>query len=358
MNDGGGTFRGVTKKFGSFTAVNDLSFEIEAGSFVSIVGPSGCGKTTTLRLIAGFEFPTVGSVFIGGSPVERMEAYERPINMVFQSYALFPHLDVFDNIAYGLRSRRNRRPAAEVKARVNEIIGKMQLSGKEHNRVWELSGGQQQRVALARAIVNNPKILILDEPMAALDKKLRRDVQFELQSLQRELGITFIMVTHDQHEALSLSDRIIVMNRGRIEQIGSPDELYNRPASRFVASFIGDFNLLELEKPAAGGTVDVAGRVLAVPQERAGEGATIAVGFRPDALKLSAAAPGAGGEAWRATITNVIYLGDKVEIKLDCPSSGTLLARADVARLAERRFRVGDTVHLTVEDSDFHHFTK
>ncbi|MFK0206440.1 ABC transporter ATP-binding protein [Agrobacterium sp. NPDC090283] len=353
MNDGAISFTNVTKKFGDFVAVQDLTFNIEGGDFVSIVGPSGCGKTTTLRMIAGFEFPTDGDISIGGRSVDRLEACDRPINMVFQNYALFPHLNVFDNIAYGLRSRRNKRPADDIRKRVADVIGKMQLIGKERHRIWELSGGQQQRVALARAIVNNPKILILDEPMAALDKKLRRDVQFELQTLQRELGITFIMVTHDQHEALSLSDRIIVMNRGRIEQLGSPEDLFHRPATQFVASFIGDFNIHSGLK-TDGREAELAGHTLKLLGHRGSLPAQVSVGYRPDALKLVPA----GTTKWAATISNIIFLGDKAEIKLEAPGLGTLLSRVDINELKQRRNHVGEAVGLKVSDSDFHVFTK
>ena len=355
-------FTNVSKRFGDFTAVSNASFTIEGGSFVSILGPSGCGKTTTLRMIAGFDFASEGSIEIGGVDVGHRPPYERPINMVFQNYALFPHLNVFDNIAYGLRSRRNRRPKQEVNERVGEVIEKTQLQGKEQNRIWQLSGGQQQRVALARAIVNNPTILILDEPLAALDKKLRRDVQFELQSLQRNLGITFIMVTHDQHEALSLSDKIIVMNKGRIEQIGSPQDLYNRPASRFVASFIGDFNLhpATVTESGADGCVLALGRRslrVAATTPAPAAGANVHVGYRPDDVRLAHLSPERQKDPARASITNIIYLGDKAEIRLTSPETGDIIARLGVDELQRQAFAVGQEVETVVDAGNYRIFT-
>ena len=235
-------FENVTKSFGAVHAVVDNNLSVKAGEFLSILGPSGCGKTTSLRMMAGFEQPTSGSVFIQGQNVNGVPAYQRPVNMVFQHYALFPHLSVADNVSYGLRQRRPKPSDTELAKSVSEALEMVRLSGYEKRRSYELSGGQQQRVALARALINRPAVLLLDEPLAALDRKLRREMQIELQNLQRNLGVTFLLVTHDQEEALSMSDRVCVMREGRIVQIGSPRELYDKPINSYVAGFVGKTN--------------------------------------------------------------------------------------------------------------------
>ncbi len=235
-------FRKVTKRFGEVVAVVDNDLAVKPGEFLSILGPSGCGKTTSLRMMAGFDQPSSGDVFIRGEKVTGVPAYRRPVNMVFQQYALFPHLSVADNVSYGLRQRSPRPPKSEIGRAVDEALSMVRLSGYGGRRTYELSGGQQQRVALARALINRPAVLLLDEPLAALDRKLRRDMQIELQTLQRDVGITFLLVTHDQEEALSMSDRVCVMREGRIVQSGSPRELYDRPVSRYVADFVGKTN--------------------------------------------------------------------------------------------------------------------
>src|SRR5215510_8830173 len=275
-------FVAVSKLFGEVKAVDRVSFAIPRGSFHSFLGPSGCGKTTSLRLIAGFEQPTSGDVQIGGASVVGIPAYRRPANMVFQHYALFPHMDVAGNIGYGLKQRRPRSEPAEIDRRVDGMLELVRLKGMRRRRIWELSGGQQQRVALARALINKPTVLLLDEPLAALDRKLRRDMQMELQSLQREVGITFVLVTHDQEEALSMSDSIAIMRDGRIEQFGSARDLYDAPANRYVADFVGESNFFAGEATAVsdqGATVRTAsGLVLAAPPSR--EGRPLAVGGR------------------------------------------------------------------------------
>lgn len=235
-------FQNVVKRFGEVLAVDQVSFSISQGSFYSFLGPSGCGKTTILRMIAGFEQPNEGEIFIAGESVIGVPPYHRQTNMVFQDYALFPHMTVGANVGYGLRQRRPRISKVEIENRTLETLALVQLPGYEQRRVWELSGGQQQRVALARALINKPKVLLLDEPLAALDRKLRKEMQVELKTLQQEVGITFVFVTHDQKEALSLSDRVAVMKDGRIVQEGSPTELYNQPINRYVADFIGESN--------------------------------------------------------------------------------------------------------------------
>src|SRR3954470_2636840 len=238
-------FDRVSKHFGDVAAVDGISFARKRGSFHSFLGPSGCGKTTSLRLIAGFEQPTAGRVEIAGQSVVGIPAYRRPVNMVFQHYALFPHMDVAANVGYGLRQRRPRPDKAELDRSVAEALELVRLPHLAKRRIWELSGGQQQRVALARALINRPTVLLLDEPLAALDRKLRREMQIELQNLQREVGITFILVTHDQEEALSMSDSIGIMRDGRIEQLAAPRELYDAPANRYVADFVGESNFLK-----------------------------------------------------------------------------------------------------------------
>jgi spermidine/putrescine transport system ATP-binding protein len=240
MSDAAVDIAGVEKRFGDLVAVRSLDLQIERGEFFSIIGPSGCGKTTTLRMIAGFEDPTAGRISVGGRDMTGVRPYRRPVNTVFQSYALFPHLDVFENIAFGLREAKVGK--AEVRARVGEAVSLVQLEGREHSRPRQLSGGQQQRVALARALVNRPEVLLLDEPLGALDLKLRTDMQSQLKDLQRSVGVTFCYVTHDQGEAFSMSDRVAVMNHGLLEQVGTPEDIYHRPASAFVADFVGTAN--------------------------------------------------------------------------------------------------------------------
>ncbi len=234
--------RDVTKRFGDSVAVNDLTLQIRDGEFFSLIGPSGCGKTTTLRMIAGFEQPTEGEIFIGGEHVEGIPAHRRPVNTVFQNYALFPHMSVAQNVAFGLEMQK--LPAADIKQRVAEALELVRLPQMAERKPRQLSGGQQQRVALARALVNRPQVLLLDEPLGALDLKLRRAMQIELKHIQTEVGITFIYVTHDQEEAMTMSDRIGIMNEGVLQQVGSPNEVYERPNNRFVADFIGETNFL------------------------------------------------------------------------------------------------------------------
>ena len=241
----------VTKRFDDVVAVDDISLEIEHGSFFALLGPSGCGKTTTLRMIGGFEEPTAGTIYLGPEPVTGKPPYKRDVNTVFQSYALFPHLSILENVAFGLRRRGVRKQ--EARGRVLDILGLVGLEGMERRKPRQLSGGQQQRVALARALVNRPRVLLLDEPLGALDLKLRKQMQLELKAIQHDVGITFVHVTHDQEEAMTMADRIAVMNQGHVEQLGPPEELYERPATAFVAGFLGVSNLLAgvVEGPGA-----------------------------------------------------------------------------------------------------------
>ena len=333
-------FVNVTKRFGDIGAVDQVSFAIGRGSFHSFLGPSGCGKTTSLRLIAGFEQPTEGDVEIGGSSVVGIPAYRRPVNMVFQHYALFPHFDVAGNIGYGLKQRAPRPSKAEIARRVDETLELVRLKGLHRRRVWELSGGQQQRVALARALINRPTVLLLDEPLAALDRTLRRDMQMELQSIQREVGITFVLVTHDQEEALSMSDTIAIMREGRIVQFGTPAALYDAPVNRYVADFVGESNFFAgdiVAADAAGASIRTAsGLTLTAPYAAGGQPLAIqsrgVIAVRPEVMRLwRDGAPGDAGQMdcmVQGRIQNRIYLGDQTEFSIDTPTLGTILVRA------------------------------
>ena len=306
-------FEQVTKRFGSFVAVHEASFAIGEGEFFSLLGPSGCGKTTTLRMVAGFERPSSGRILLDGRDVSRVPPYKRNVNTVFQQYALFPHLSVFDNVAFGLRSAKVA--AAEIRRRVGEMLDLVHLPEVAARRPNQLSGGQQQRIALARALVNRPRALLLDEPLGALDLKLRESMQAELKRIQRELGSTFVYVTHDQAEALTMSDRIAVMHAGRTEQIGTPPAIYHRPASPFVAAFIGNANLLEgrvAGRDQQRVTVDVAGAGrFAVVDERDGLPAGTAVQFmvRPEAMVVTRQEPHGVGGSVAVTVTEVAFTG-------------------------------------------------
>jgi len=276
---------GVTKRFDDVTAVDDLSLEIEHGSFFALLGPSGCGKTTTLRMIGGFEEPTAGTIYLGDEPVSGKPPYKRDVNTVFQSYALFPHLSIFENVAFGLRRRGVR--SHDLRGRVTEILRLVGLSGLEKRKPRQLSGGQQQRIALARALVNKPRVLLLDEPLGALDLKLRKQMQLELKAIQHDVGITFVHVTHDQEEAMTMADGIAIMNAGKIEQLGTPSELYERPRTAFVASFLGISNLLPGTVTATDAVRLDDGTTVRVPAEAlGGRSGRVAVGVRPEKIRL------------------------------------------------------------------------
>ena len=305
----------VTKRFGTFTALDDVSVAIRPGEFFSLLGPSGCGKTTLLRMIAGFEAPTEGRILIDGADMAGRGPNKRPVNMVFQSYAVFPHMSVADNVAYGLKV--DRVPRATRDERVAEALAQVQMTAFAHRKPDQLSGGQRQRVALARALVKRPRVLLLDEPLSALDAKLRDQMRLELVNLQCDLGITFVMVTHDQSEALGASDRIAVMDHGRIVQIASPEDIYHRPATRFVADFVGRINMLP---------------------ERLGGG-----GVRPENVVVSFGEGNAGdeggeGDGWHeAAMGDLAFSGDQSVAELRVPGGDTVLARltgetADAAR--------------------------
>ncbi|MFN2489984.1 MAG: ABC transporter ATP-binding protein [Actinomycetota bacterium] len=289
-------FESVSKIFKETAAVDDVSLTINENEFFSLLGPSGCGKTTTLRMIGGFEEPTSGSVFLGGTDVTGLPPYKRDVNTVFQSYALFPHLNVFENVAYGLK--RKNVAANEIETRVKDMLELVDLTSFGPRRINQMSGGQQQRVALARALVNRPQVLLLDEPLGALDLKLRKQMQLELKRIQREVGITFIYVTHDQEEAMTMSDRIAVMHAGRFEQVGGPQDVYELPATQFVASFLGASNLLHGDVESVNGTVAkvalAAGSTISLPADRMPqERGPVRIGVRPEKLHIQ---PSGGGE--------------------------------------------------------------
>ena len=321
----------VTKTFGEAVAVDELSLDIAEGEFFSMLGPSGCGKTTTLRMIGGFEEPTRGTVYLGGRDVTDQPPYKRDVNTVFQSYALFPHLNVFENVAFGLRRRKVARE--DVRKRVDEALRLVEMSGFEERKPGQMSGGQQQRIALARALVNHPKVLLLDEPLGALDLKLRKQMQLELKRIQQEVGITFIYVTHDQEEAMTMSNRLAVMRAGRVEQIGPPEEVYESPQTQFVAAFLGASNLLEGElKEQTDGTTTVllaGGDVVHLPDDRAPfrVGEDVLVGVRPEKITIRSDGDAPAEPGWNS-VTGLLrmatYIGVSHQYKVEGPGGHEL----------------------------------
>lgn len=309
--------RNISKQFATHLAVDDISLSIEKGSLYALLGPSGCGKTTTLRLVAGFEQPTSGEILLNGSRVEHLKPYQRPVSTVFQNYALFPHLTVRGNIEFGLQ--RQRTPADELERRVTEVMELVQLGGKEDRKPAQLSGGEKQRVALARSLVLHPEVLLLDEPLSALDPNLRKQVRADLKALQRRVGITFVFVTHDQEEALSLSDCIAVLHRGRLQQTGTPLELYTRPKTKFVAGFLGAVNWIQ------------------------------GIGVRPELTRISRSAPSNGVRTVQGVVDHSTFLGNCFHIHTHTPA-GELLT-AEVPR-HDGEYRSGETVHLWWRQQD------
>lgn len=341
----------VTKHFGSYVAVEEAHFDIGEGEFFSMLGPSGCGKTTTLRMIAGFEQPSSGRVLLQGEDVSRTPPYRRDVNTVFQQYALFPHMTVFDNVAFGLRSKKV--PKAEIETRVREMLEVVRLPEFADRKPAQLSGGQQQRIALARALVNRPKALLLDEPLGALDLKLRQSMQLELKRIQRELAITFVFVTHDQEEALTMSDRIAVMTQGRVDQIGTPTEIYHRPSSVFVAGFIGTANLLPVTVVDCRGDQVVVetrlgGRFGAVAPSQGvtvGQDGTLMV--RPEVLRVVPA----GSEGIEATLQSVVFQGPVLRCEARTDAGAALVAHVGNGELPAG-LQPGDRVTLSWASSD------
>jgi putrescine transport system ATP-binding protein len=353
---------GVSKQFGSFRAVDRLSLDIRAGEFFALLGPSGCGKTTLLRMLAGFETPDEGRILLGGRDIAPVLPHERPVNMMFQNYALFPHLNVRDNIAFGLKRAGMSR--AGIDTRVAEMVALVKLGGLEKRKPDQLSGGQKQRVALARSLARRPKVLLLDEPLAALDKKLRESTQLELMELQRRLGMTFIVVTHDQEEAMTMANRIGVMNAGRLEQVATPRDLYEAPASRWVAEFVGDVNLFDCEVTSHDhhrltvATRDGGNIVVAEPHQPVTK-SLVAVAIRPEKVKLSRRGPASDAVNSQAinrlegVVTDVGYLGGSTvyKVKLD---SGVVVrsSMANTARLDRDTYSAGQRVVMWFTPDD------
>jgi spermidine/putrescine transport system ATP-binding protein len=342
----------VVKKFGEVAAVDHINLEVRDGEFFSLLGPSGCGKTTTLRMIGGFEDPTSGLIELHGQDVTWLPPYKRNVNTVFQNYALFPHLTVYENVAFGLR--RKKVDDGEIKRRVGEMLALVELAGFEKRKPTQVSGGQAQRIALARALINRPSVLLLDEPLGALDLKLRKQMQLELKRIQQEVGITFIYVTHDQEEAMTMSDRIAVMNRGRYEQLADPETLYERPATRFVAGFLGISNLLRgsvVERSDDYVTVRLLEDVVVrIPAAAAGPSASAEVGVRPEKIRmyeLDHEIP-AGMNVLAGTVRDASYLGVSTQYVVETRSGGRLTVyEQNVERtLHGSLYRPGDDVRL------------
>ncbi len=342
---------GVSKEYAGTLAVDDVTLSIYQGEFFSLLGPSGCGKTTLLSMLAGLEMPTRGKIYIDGIDVTRTPAYDRPVNMMFQSYALFPHMTVEQNVAFGLK--QERRPKAEIHSRVKDALKLVQMEQYGHRRPHQLSGGQRQRVALARSLVKRPKLLLLDEPLAALDKRLREQTQFELVNIQEEVGITFILVTHDQEEAMTMSSRLGIMDHGRMRQIGSPNEIYEYPHSEYVADFIGIMNKFE------GLVTEVEEDYLVVDSEESGcilyashtpdapIGSQVKVAIRPEKIMISSTSIKQTRNTTKGIVRDIAYLGDVSIYHVELPSGAIILAtQPNLVRLAERPVTWDDEVYL------------
>ncbi len=346
-------FERVTKRFGAVTAIDDLSLSIYEREFFALLGPSGCGKTTLMRLLAGFETPAAGRVLLRGEDLAGVPPYRRPVNLMFQSYALFPHMSVFDNVAFGLRQERTSRE--EIAARVDEMLNLVNLTGLERRKPDQLSGGQRQRVALARSLAKRPKVLLLDEPLAALDKQLREQTQFELMELQVKLGMTFMIVTHDQEEAMAVADRIAVMEHGRIVQMGTPAEIYEQPATRYVAEFIGDVNLIEAK---VSGRDDrgllLQSEMIATPlrasaDESVASGTGVTIALRPEKVRITVRKPvDAAENTVRGVVTGIAYLGDFSIYRVTLENGVVFkAARPNMTRVSDQPIAWNDKVFLS-----------
>jgi spermidine/putrescine transport system ATP-binding protein len=355
----------VTKRFQQVTAVDDLTLEIQRGEFFSLLGPSGCGKTTTLRMIGGFEEPTAGTIFLGEADVTALPPFRRDVNTVFQNYALFPHLNVFENVAFGLRRRKVE--ASDIRSRVGEMLDLVELPGYERRKPSQLSGGQQQRVALARALVNHPRVLLLDEPLGALDLKLRKQMQIELKRIQTEVEITFIYVTHDQEEAMTMSDRIAVMRAGHIEQLDEPEGLYERPQTSFVAGFLGVSNLLDGTIAGRENEVIVVrlsdGSVVRAPAAGLnGAAGDVRVGVRPEKLRLVAVGESAGAavepglNSLAGTILDASYIGVSTQYIIDAGGGQRLTVYAQNLETSGVREALADGQHVRLTWKPQHSF--
>ena len=338
------SLEGVTKRFGSVTAVDDLSLDLEEGEFFALLGPSGCGKTTLLRMLAGFEMPDSGCVRLDGADITAQRANQRPVNLMFQSYALFPHMTVRANIRYGLEMEKLQ--ASEIDRRVDEVLDRTQLAATASRKPDQLSGGQRQRVALARALVKRPRVLLLDEPLAALDRKLREEMQLELKRLQHDVGITFIVVTHDQGEALVMADRVALMQDGRIEQLGQPRDLYEHPCSRFVAGFIGTTNLFEGTAEAGGLRLEGHGVLqCSISGDAPAEGAAAVIAVRPERIALHTKARPEAASAVEGTISDIAYHGQDLNVHVAIEGlERHVQVRISAADEAASDYEIGRTV--------------
>jgi putrescine transport system ATP-binding protein len=339
-------FEAVSKRFGAVPAVESLTLDIAQGEFFALLGPSGCGKTTLLRMVAGFEAPSEGRILLDGEDIGAVPPHRRPVNMMFQSYALFPHLSVEGNITFGLRQEKTSR--AEIGERVAEMLTLTRLQGFGGRRIDELSGGQRQRVALARSLIKRPRVLLLDEPLAALDKKLRAETQFELMELQRKLGTTFVIVTHDQEEAMIVADRIAVMNHGQLIQVGKPAEIYERPNSRWIADFIGEVTMIKGRISAAGAVDSALGQLRIADSGSAKADDTVWLALRPEKIGISAARPPSGLNAVAGTVFEIGYRGDMSVYKVRLADRSLMkVALANVSARGQAPFAVDDLVWLS-----------